>query len=66
MILVELLSFVFIHTYANMSGGEPLKAQDSVREELTATGTVDDDGASINGVRICVERRKIESDGITL
>ena len=39
-------------TYANVSGVEPLGVQDSMREELTATATVDDDGVSINGASV--------------
>ena len=34
----------------NVSGGEPCEVQDNVREELTVTITVDDDGVSITGV----------------
>ena len=33
----------------NVSGGEPRDVQDNVREELTVTITVDDDGVSITG-----------------
>ena len=32
----------FLHV--NVSGGEPREVQDNVREELTLTVTVDDDG----------------------
>ena len=45
-------------TYANVSEVEPLGVQDSMREELTVTATVDDDGVSINGASMCVEKRK--------
>ena len=47
-----------ICTYTNVSGVEPLGVQDSMREELTATATVDDDGVAIYQWSICVERRK--------
>ena len=36
----------------NVSGGELLEVQFSVREEPTGTVTVDDDGVSINGAAI--------------
>ena len=38
--------------YVNVSGGEPLEAQDGVRKEPTATATTDDDGVSINGAAV--------------
>ena len=36
----------------NVSGGEPREVQDNVREESTATVTVDDDGISIAGAAV--------------
>ena len=35
-----------------MSGGEPCEVQDNVREELTLTVTVDDNGGCIAGATI--------------
>ena len=37
----------FLHV--NVSGGEPCEVQNNVREELTLTDTLDDDGVSITG-----------------
>ena len=40
-----------------MCGVEPLGVQDSMREELTATATVDDDGVAIYQWSICREKK---------